>query len=699
MGFTSLLEHKLEYGEVSWDIIATCVHSADYLVYEMLYCILFKVYYELSIDTLSISEWYKQHQLLFLLNITTKQQWFSLILEIAAKNEKVFISSFIDSCVMREKSDKNNVLSILFQELFIEVLPQHLSLLQSVYWLLNNRFYLLPPSTLSLLCNAICHYCKEEIVLSLFNSFSSHYDNHSLLISLCLLYYSLVYQTNYLLQAPSLSFVMERSYYVNDIEIQLVRSRCILYMQKKMQYSFPLWVVHQNSINIPDVMKYVTENKESFELVAEIVAIAVVCLGIDVSSIFYDHDDLTESFRYCVYIKLATINSGFIPTLLSLTTSYPVGLLPFSFISECMNQKCSISFLLHAVEANPTLSPHMVQQSSWISTLLSNGSSEAIHLLCLLLDGCKREPCLLQPSLIPTINSFCSETLVKESQLSVRMDLHHILGLLTAFYHYPMTPTQMESYSKELMNTLQRMDLFQYDVDYPAVPELRVFYDKQDLSKNALFLISLLPSPSSFIPFAQFKGLITGEPKETIPSHYAHLPIEEEEVDSKKRRKQVFENMLKQIKKIAQKNSIPQIVSFPFLSSGNVAHFIEYCIVLLAKWSINSEKKQRSFECFHVIRILLSEANTVDFLNTFKQDELIKHTVSTVLSAMITVLNCVAKDYKEYALCVSQLEYSLKDIRELLLFLKEEISVKKISKQYQSVESALSSVECIYRIV
>lgn len=665
----------------------------------MLYCVLFKVYYELTVDTLSLPEWCKQHHLLLLSNIPIHHQWFSLILDIAAKNERVFASNFIDSCVMKEKSDRNHVLSILFQELFIEILPHHLSLLKQVYWLLNSRFYLLLPSTLCLLCNAVCHYCKEDIILSLFNSFSSHYDNHSLLISLSLLYYSLVYQTDCLLQAPAVGFVMERSCYINDIEIQLVRSRCILYIRKKFQSSFPQWVVNQNSINIPEVMKHVKENRDDSELIAEIVAIAVVCLEIEVASVFSDHDDLTESFRYCVYTKLATIDSRFIPTLISLMTSYSVGVLPFSFISECMNQECSISFILHAVEANPTLSPRMIQQSSWISTLVSVGSSEAIHLLCLLLDTCKREPSLLQPSLLPTIHSFCSKSLKNESSLSIRMDLHHILGLLATFYHFPVTSTQIESFSEEIMTTLQRMDLFQADADYPTVPELRVFYDKQDLSKNALFLISLLPSPSSFVPFAQFKQLITGETNETIPSHYSHLPLEEEEIDLKRRRKQVFENMLKQIEKIAQKNSIPQITFFPFLSSGNVVHFIEYCVVLLAKWSTNSEKKEKSLECFHVIRNLLSDANTTDFLNALKQDELTKHTVSTVLSSMTTVLNYIAKDYKEYALCVSQLECSLKEIRELLLFLKEEISVKKISKQYQSAEKALSSVECIYRLV
>lgn len=700
-------------------MIEDCISKDCFSVYELLYCIFLKSFLEIKQNYSSLSKWYNQHDVLLISNIAYKEYWFSLACQVVQKQPTIFISLFTDSCIMKEDSEKNQVFTLFLCELLIYLLPSYSTILQSILSLLYNQFYLLSPLHIIILCNAICHYCKDEILQDLFSLFSSHYDIHSILLSLSILYYSLSYQNSILIQHPSLNFLLQRSSFIKDIHIQLMRSRCLFILHKNLPSPWIMITNHHMNLNIS--LQYIQEHPNDIELVAEMIAYTALTYEVSITPSFFEStydSKQVQSFIYCIFTKLATIQSSYIPFLFTLQNDQPIGLLPLSTFQACLQQSTSFSFLLHAIQANPSLCSFCLKNTTLLSSLLSNeGNSESIAILQFILEECKYQPSLLSSSLVESIYLFCANTLVKEHDVHTRINLLRSESCLMNYYAYPCKEIQQSCFIQEILNTLQHIDLFGQDEDYPIASEFSLFYDKHDICHNALFLLSLLPLPSSFSSFVELKQLANSSEssKQTKDSSFHEKGFDDSsnvqdvqdtpglsdtpdtpDMDVKRRRRMAFDKMIKQIEEMASQAKTPTIQTFPFLSNTNIIHFIEYCIVLCCMHAIQFNEKKKSFDWIHEILYLLKEQNSVLFLQSLKEDSIIRHTISTILHTCTMILEHAIKDYKEYAESIDHLVISIKEMKEICNFIKKEISITKLNRSIQSMELAISSISCIY---
>lgn len=688
---SSLFHLKLESNEISWPMIREWISSDDRLVFEKLFCVLFKAYEELKQDVANVMDWCDQHEQLLLSNIPYEEHWFSFANAVIEQNETTFITMFIQACTMKEKSEQNRVFSIFFCELFFTTVASHPSFLQSVLWLINNRHYLLTPPILCLLCNVLCRYCKKEVLLSVFSTFITHYDTHSMILSLALLYYSTLYHQSILIEHPSIGFVMQRTSLLSHPVIQVLRSRCLLCLPKSRHYGPPLWLVQNKQIQIEVAEK---KAEEGLDWIAETVANTICFYAIDPTTLIQPP---YTAFTFSVLCKCASLNPTYISSLSSLPYPTPV-LLPSSTIQSLIQQNCPLPVITAVLTVNPTSIPSLLQPT-FLSKLMDPLSNESAHLLLVLLQHCKHYPSLLSLDTIQSIYAACSSSLREEKQCPFRIHLIQILHLLITFYNLPFTPLQLDCFVDEIVSTLNHMDTFSDEGTYPIPAALQCFYDKQDISHDALYLLSLIPTPSLFISFAEFKQLIDETPQKEESSHYIHQPLENDmEMDLKKRRKEVFDNMLKQIEKIAKRSHAPAIHTFPFLSSTNCVHFIEYCIVLCCVHADSIQYRKTCLEWLHTLVLLFTNCGSAAFTQAIKEDGLIKHTLATVLQLCRRVLDSVGNDYKSYTDSVGDVINTVNDIQNLLSYLKQDMPVSKTSKLIQCVEASVSSVECIYNI-
>ena len=679
-----------------------------------------KAYIELKQNYSSLSKWCNQHEILLISNISYKEYWFSLASQVIQKQPTIFISLFIDSCIIKEDSEKNQVFTLFLCELLIFLLPSYSTFLQSILSLLYNHFYLLSPLHIIILCNAICHYCKDEILQDLFSLFSSHYDLHSNLLSLSLLYYSLSYQNSILIQHPSLNFLLQRSSFIKDIHIQLMRSRCLFILHKNIPS--PWIIITNHHMNLDSFLQYIQKHPYDIELVAEMIAYTTLTYEVSITPSFFEstvNSKQVQSFIYCIFTKLATIQSSYIPFLFTLPNDQPIGLLPLSTFQTCLQQSTSLSFLLHAIQANPSLCSFCLKNTTLVSSLLSNeGNSDSIAILQLILEECKYQPSVLSSSLVESIYLFCANTLVKEHDVHTRINLLRSEFCLMKYYAYLCKEIQQSCFIQEILNTLQHIDLFGQDEDYPIASEFSIFYDKHDICHNALFLLSLLPLPSSFSSFVELKQLVDSSATQDFsntPVSYDVQDVQDvqdvhdvqdvqdvqytpdtPDMDVKRRRRMAFDKMIKQIEKMANQTKNPTIQTFPFLSNTNIIHFIEYCIVLCCMHAVQFHEKKKSLDWIHEILYLLKEQNSALFVQSLKEDSIIRHTISTILHTCTMILEHASKDYKDYTESIDSLVISIKEMKELCEFIKKEISITKLNRSIQSMELAISSISCIY---
>ena len=169
-------------------------------------------------------------------------------------------------------------------------------------------------------------------------------------------------------------------------------------------------------------------------------------------------------------------------------------------------------------------------------------------------------------------------------------------------------------------------------------------------------------------------------------------------MDRKKRRKEVFDNMLKQIEKLSAKKNVPKIQTFPFISSSNVVHFIEYCIVLFTVQGSKFENRKAALRWFFEVSSFFTKSNTDSFVKEMKSDELCKNTVSQALQFCYSLAEGVSRDYRLYADTLEEVKRFIKETRQMVDFLAFSNFVSKSSKSIQQVEASVSSIECIYNI-